>query len=72
MQLVNLKVFQDEKLIREVTFKDGINIITNSEDDGNQIGKSTALRVLNFCLGSDGKSIWHDPESRTKMKLLKM
>lgn len=66
MQLVNLKVFQDEKLIREVTFKDGINIITNSEDDGNQIGKSTALRVLNFCLGSDGKSIWHDPESRTK------
>ena len=66
MQLINLKVFCDEIIIREVQFKDGINIITNSEDDGNQIGKSTALRVLNFCLGSDGKSIWHDPESRTK------
>lgn len=65
MQLINLKVFRDEILIREIKFKDGINIITNSEDNGNQIGKSTALRVLNFCLGSDGKSIWHDPESRT-------
>ncbi|MFK4753681.1 DUF2326 domain-containing protein [Oceanobacter antarcticus] len=66
MQLINLKVFCDEIIVREIQFKDGINIITNSEDDGNQIGKSTALRVLNFCLGSDGKSIWHDPESRTK------
>jgi uncharacterized protein YydD (DUF2326 family) len=66
MQLINLKVFQDEILIREIKFKDGFNLITNCEDNGNQIGKSTALRVLNFCLGSDGKSIWHDPESRTK------
>lgn len=66
MQLVSLKVFQDNILIREIKFKEGFNIITSSEDDGNQIGKSTALRVLNFCLGSDGKSIWNDPESRTK------
>ena len=66
MQLINLKVFKDEILIREIKFKDGFNLITNCEDNGNQIGKSTALRVLNFCLGSDGKSIWHDPESRTK------
>lgn len=66
MQLEKLEVFRDEILIREIKFKDGINIITNSEEDGNQIGKSTALRVINFCLGSDGKSIWHDPESRTK------
>lgn len=66
MQLIYLKVFCDDLLIREIEFKDGINIITNIEDDGNQIGKSTALRVLNFCLGSDGKSMWYDPESRTK------
>jgi uncharacterized protein YydD (DUF2326 family) len=68
MQLISLKVFQDEILIREIKFKNGFNLITNCEDNGNQIGKSTALRVLNFCLGSDGKSIWHDPESRTKNK----
>jgi len=65
MQLVNLKVFKDDSIIREIIFKDGINIITNEEDDGNQIGKSTALRVINFCLGSDGKSIWIDPDTRT-------
>jgi len=68
MQLINLKVFQDSILIRKIKFKDGFNLITNCEDNGNQIGKSTSLRVLNFCLGSDGKSIWHDPESRTKNK----
>ncbi|MCV3283528.1 DUF2326 domain-containing protein [Aeromonas veronii] len=66
MQLISLRVFLDKNLIREIEFKDGFNIITNSEDDGNQIGKSTALRVLNFCLGSNGKNIWYDPESRTK------
>ncbi len=66
MQLVNLKIFLDNSILREIIFQNGINIITNEEDNGNQIGKSTALRVLNFCLGSDGKSIWFDPESRTE------
>lgn len=64
MQLVNLQVHKDLELIRNLSFSEGLNIVTNSEDDGNQIGKSTALRVINFCLGSDGKSIWHDPESK--------
>lgn len=70
MQLISLTINKDGDLLREVIFKDGFNIITNSENDGNQIGKSTALRVLNFCLGSDGKSIWSDPESRTKSQVI--
>jgi uncharacterized protein YydD (DUF2326 family) len=64
MQLVSLKVFRDGNLLREKDFQEGFNIITNSEEDGNQIGKSTALRVINFCLGSDGKTIWEDPETK--------
>ncbi|MEF1186082.1 hypothetical protein, partial [Vibrio sinaloensis] len=62
MQLVSLQVHKDLEEIRNLKFNEGLSIVTNSEDDGNQIGKSTALRVINFCLGSDGKSIWHDPE----------
>lgn len=65
MQLVRLQVVNDGSVFREINFKEGINIITNEEEDGNHIGKSTALRVLNFCLGSDGNNIWKDPDTRT-------
>lgn len=65
MQLLTLKVFKSESVIREIRFKNGINIITSKEEDGNHIGKSTALRVINFCLGSDGESIWKDPDTGT-------
>lgn len=63
MQLVKLNVTDNEKIIRTILFKDGVNIITNIGDDGNQIGKSTALRAVNFCLGSDGEALWKDPEN---------
>ncbi|WP_323906095.1 DUF2326 domain-containing protein [Aeromonas veronii] len=63
MQLIELNVYDNGELIRNIPFRDGINIITDDGDNGNQIGKSTALRVINFCLGSDGKSIWKDPEN---------
>lgn len=65
MQLIKLQVLDGVSVIREIEFQEGINIITNEEEDGNQIGKSTALRAINFCLGSDGKSIWNDPDSKT-------
>lgn len=63
MQLVSLYVRSGVDIIREIKFRDGINIITNSGDDGNQIGKSTTLRAIKFCLGSDGTNLWHDPDS---------
>ncbi|EDM69280.1 hypothetical protein PE36_07327 [Moritella sp. PE36] len=63
MQLIDLKVFNGDQIIREITFQDGINIITSEGSNGNQIGKSTTLRVINFCLGSDGDRIWKDPDS---------
>lgn len=65
MQLIKLQVLDGKAVRREIKFQDGINIITNSEASGNHIGKSTALRVINFCLGSDGENIWNDPDSRT-------
>lgn len=63
MQLINLKVLNGDEVIRDITFQDGINIITSEGSNGNQIGKSTTLRVINFCLGSDGDRIWKDPDS---------
>ena len=66
MQLINLQVIKSGSLVREINFKSGINIITNNDPKGNHIGKSTALRAINFCLGSDGKSLWKDPDSKTE------
>ncbi len=63
MQLISLKIFHNSEIIRYVPFKDGINIITNIGEHGNQIGKSTALRAISFCLGSDGKNMWKDPDN---------
>ncbi|WP_415766107.1 DUF2326 domain-containing protein [Pseudomonas sp. ZB1P45] len=63
MQLINFKVIKSGNVIRDINFKDGINIITNDGHDGNQIGKSTSLRAINFCLGSDGESLWKDPDN---------
>ncbi|WP_236473498.1 DUF2326 domain-containing protein, partial [Pseudomonas syringae] len=49
--------------IRTITFKEGMNIITNLGETGNQIGKSTSLRALVFCLGGRAEPLWKDPDN---------
>ncbi|MFA0628551.1 hypothetical protein AB4589_12075 [Vibrio sp. 10N.222.49.A3] len=64
MQLIKLVVRDGSAVVRECVFNSGLNIVTNVGEHGNQVGKSTVLRVINFCLGSDGVSVWYDPESK--------
>ncbi|MDF4307245.1 hypothetical protein ACEV9B_21475 [Vibrio parahaemolyticus] len=64
MQLIKLIVRDGSNVIRECDFNSGLNIVTNVGEHGNQVGKSTVLRIINFCLGSNGVSIWNDPESK--------
>ncbi|MCF5363481.1 DUF2326 domain-containing protein [Pseudomonas syringae] len=40
-----------------------MNIITNLGETGNQIGKSTSLRALVFCLGGRAEPLWKDPDN---------
>jgi hypothetical protein len=63
MQLMKLSVFDGSEEIRTITFKEGINIITNLGETGNQIGKSTSLRALAFCLGGKAEPLWKDPDN---------
>ncbi len=63
MQLIKLSVFNESKEIRSIPFKDGMNIITNLGETGNQIGKSTSLRALAFCLGGKADPLWKDPDN---------
>jgi len=61
VRLVKLTVNHLGKPLREIEFDRSLTIVTSSTIGGNKIGKSTALRAINFCLGSNGESIWHDP-----------
>lgn len=65
MKLNNLNIFIDQKLVRTVTFHDGLNLVTNipnSGRTGNSVGKSTLSRVFDYLLLSDIKTIYIDEE----------
>lgn len=68
MFLKNLILENKLGLIREIEFHKGLNLIVDEtvEKDkkttGNNVGKTTVLRLVDFCLGSSGKNIYQDSE----------
>lgn len=68
MFLKRLKIENNYGLIREIEFQKGLNLIIdetialNQKSTGNNVGKTTVLRLIDFCFGSDGKNIYEDPE----------
>ncbi len=54
--------------IRTIKFRKGLNLIVDETPNidrkttGNNVGKTTVLRLVDFCLGSDGKNIYQDAE----------
>lgn len=78
MYLKSLKIATDTKVIREIPFRPGINLIidetpiTSGKETGNNVGKTTVLMLIDFCLGGEAKSIYTDPENkREEYKLVK-
>jgi uncharacterized protein YydD (DUF2326 family) len=70
MFLKKLKIENKLGLIREIEFHKGLNLIVdeteerNKKTTGNNVGKTTVLRLVDFCLGSSGKNIYQDSEFR--------
>ncbi len=68
MFLKKLTISNDDLIIRDIPFHRGINLIideTRTEDkteSGNNVGKTTVLRLIDFCLGGKGKNIYEDSE----------
>lgn len=67
MQLVSLTINREGQVLREITFKKGLNLIldkptTAGTESGNNVGKTTVLRLIDYCLGAEGDEIWQDPE----------
>jgi uncharacterized protein YydD (DUF2326 family) len=64
MYLKFLKIEKDKEIIRHIKFKKGINLIVdtsnieNQKESGNNVGKTTVLKLVDFCLGGNAKQIW--------------
>ncbi|MBN2595405.1 MAG: DUF2326 domain-containing protein, partial [Marinifilaceae bacterium] len=75
MYLKSLTITRGASVIREIEFKKGINLIVDNSEarvTGNSVGKTTVLKLIDFCFGADKKIIWEDPENkRNAYKLVK-
>lgn len=70
MYLKKLTIKTPTEVIREMNFKAGLNLIIDDTDDvsskttGNNVGKTTVLKLIDFCLGADPKIIYTDTENK--------
>ncbi|KAF0106104.1 MAG: hypothetical protein FD146_2820 [Anaerolineaceae bacterium] len=60
----------DGTIIRDIRFHAGFNLIVDEtpvvsgKETGNNVGKTTVLKLVDFCLGADAKDIYADPENK--------
>lgn len=79
MFLKSLKITcGDGRVVRDIRFHDGLNLIVDEtppgsgKETGNNVGKTTVLKLIDFCLGGAAKGIYTDPETgRNEYKLVK-
>ena len=68
MFLKSLKIENGSTIVRDIIFHKGINLIvdeTNTSDkkeSGNNVGKTTVIRLIDYCLGGKGENIYKDTE----------
>lgn len=72
MFLKTLKIENGATVIREISFRKGLNLIidetrtTTLQESGNNVGKTTVLRLIDFCLGGSGENVYKDVEFKDK------
>ena len=78
MFLKSLQISNTQGLIRHIKFHSGLNLIVDEtpsdseEATGNNVGKTTVLVLIDFCLGASAKGIYTDPENKkTEYALVK-
>lgn len=60
-------------VIRNILFHKGLNLIVDEtplnnsqQTTGNNVGKTTVLRLVDYCFGADGKNIYQDTEFKNQ------
>lgn len=68
----------DGSIIRDIRFHAGLNLIVDEtpvvsgKETGNNVGKTTVLKLVDFCLGAQAKAIYTDEENKKhEYKLVK-
>ena len=70
MFIKNLKISTPLEVIREINFTSGLNLIvdntptTDTQLTGNNVGKTTVLKLIDFCLGANSSIIYSDTENK--------
>lgn len=78
MYIKSLKISDETRIIRDIQFHNGLNLIvdetpsSSGKETGNNVGKTTVLMLIDFCLGNKPNRIYTDPESKKEeYKLVK-
>jgi uncharacterized protein YydD (DUF2326 family) len=71
MFLKKIIIKNRDSIIRDISFHKGVNLIVDEtimdnpkHTTGNSVGKTTVLRLLDYCFGADGKNIYQDKENK--------
>lgn len=70
MFIKKLIISNSSEIIREINFSAGLNLIIDdtpvedAKSTGNNVGKTTVLKLIDFCLGAKGNIIYTDTENR--------
>lgn len=70
MFIKSLKISTPDEVIREMNFHLGLNLIvdktptSNEQLTGNNVGKTTVLKLVDFCLGAKPAIIYSDTEDK--------
>lgn len=77
MLIKYLTIEKNGKIVRHIPFKMGVNLIVDTtpsesqKESGNNVGKTTVLRLVDYCLGGHSKTIYQDPEFKTTNSTVK-
>ncbi|MGZ0054185.1 DUF2326 domain-containing protein [Bacillus cereus] len=72
-----LRIEDVNGIVREMEFHKGINLIVDetvsvtNKETGNNVGKTTVLKLIDFCLGADPKIIYTDDENKKEIDVVK-
>ena len=73
MFIERLIISKKGKIIRDIEFKKGLNLILDNtpqgdiRSTGNDVGKTTVLKLVDFCLGASPDIIFTDTENKKEV-----
>ncbi len=72
-KLIVRKTKPSEEIIQNIIFKEkGLSLIIdntpeNLRESGNSVGKSTAIKIIDLCLGAKSvRELYYDPDTRSE------